>query len=935
MVLVFYNANADDILPPNKILGRTSSVFAQKVLVRIKPGYDIFSKDDLLIKKSEIKVDFILHPNSTLTYNTKLRNSANPSFQMSKLYDAEDKLLRTFVLYYDGLKEPEAYCKHIILTNPAIELAEPYYVPEFQSYVPNDPLISSQDANLRLINAYEAWEIEKGNPNVIIGISDSGTNQGHEDLSGNLGINEGEIPNDGIDNDNNGYVDDYNGYDFSWESTGSAYPGNTYNPSDMHGQQVSGISGASTNNGIGIAGIGFNSKIFPLKIVEGNQLKYAYESIIYAAVRGFKVINCSWGVVKPYSDIDQSIINYAISRDVSIVAAAGNVSSKFTKYDVFFPAGYYGVIGVGEVNSNDRLTSSSSISSACRILAPGEGNFTTTNNGYFTCDGGTSFAAPVVAGAVALARSKYPQLNAIQAIEFVRQSVDRHQNFSTNDRALIPGRINLLKAVSVNPFSIPSILPEAYLYRDQTGEITDRFTAGDLVDLIIKTKNHLGEARNLTFTLSKAYDPAQSVTIVDSIITIDYFAAGEELDLSNFKMRITQNFSGNVILRVDIKGDNGYSDFFKFNFVPSRDISSFSNNEIKFSMSDIGEFGYSTSSDSVQGLGFAYRAFGNQIYRNSSVMLSHDSKIVYNSSINKVYGFQSVKGFIPPNRFSAIYNDNRAGLNLIGFEIKQDIEFPSPESKAVRMEFELKNISGQLLKDVALGLFIDWDIGPDAENNRTKVLTSVIPDEIPLNSAAAQIAYVNNTYPYFGSGVYSHNDNVEAQSAGIDFTVVGGFDNNRRLQSLKSGQSLQTNNVGDIGTVTGIKFSGNWQANESKMCVICVGAGDSEDDLSEELKNCLFGTTSVKEDNSFNHQVVLYPHPANDVLFLNFEYSLQNVSFQIFNILGIACSDKLDYDILADGEQIGFDISNLNNGVYLLNYTINGVSKFKRFIIAR
>src|SRR5690606_5076857 len=141
----------------------------------------------------------------------------------------------------------------------------------------------------------------------------------------------------------------------------------------------------------------------------------------------------------PFSDIDKSIIDYAISKDVAIVAAAGNTTTTVNKYDVFYPAAYYGVLGVGEVNLSDKLTNSSSISIGCKILAPGEGNYTTTNYNYSASDGGTSFAAPVVAGALALARSRFPQLNALQAIELVRQSVDNHGNFSTTDKLLIPG----------------------------------------------------------------------------------------------------------------------------------------------------------------------------------------------------------------------------------------------------------------------------------------------------------------------------------------------------------------------------------------------------------------------------------------------------------------------------------------------------------------
>lgn len=935
-LLIAAESISSEILEPNPEKGRVSSVFSDKILVRLKPGYDIFEKDAILIKTSEVRVDYMLHPKSSITYNSGLLKSLTPNLQKSKIYNEEEKILRTFTITYDGVLEPEDYCRKLILTNPAVEIAEPYYVPELFAYLPNDPLLTKQDRSLRLISAYEAWEIEKGDPSVVIGISDSGTNQDHEDINPNLGTNESEIPDDGIDNDQNGYIDDYQGFNFAWESTGSSYPGDTFNSSEIHGQQVAGIAGAATNNSVGIAGIAFNSKIFPLKIIEGNQLKYAYESIVYAAARGLKVINCSWGVVKPFSDIDQSIINYAISRDVAIVASAGNVSNKATKYDLFYPAGYYGVLGVGEVNLNDRITNSSSISAGCRILAPGEGNHTTTNYGYSDCDGGTSFSSPVVAGAVALARSRYPKLSAIQALEFVRQSVDRHSKFSTEDLDLIPGRLNLLKAVSTDPYSMPAILPQKYSYFDIYGTETNRFSAGDKVTLKITAKNELGAASDLQFILRKVYDPTQSVTVLDSVVNINYYAAGEVIDLGDFSLMVNQNFSGYVIMRVDIIGPNGYKDFFKFNFVPAQGISTFANDEIKFSMSDEGEFGFVTNTSTVSGIGFAYKDFGNQIYRNSSVMLSaSDNRIVYNSSINKVYDFQTVKGFVNPDRNIGIFNDSKAGTNWIGVEVTQEIEFPDIKSKSVRMNFKLENTSNQVISNGAMGMYIDWDVSLFTDKNRTKLLSSAIPDGFSDVASAAQIVYVDDKYPYFGSAVYSSDASAEAISAGLEESYIGSFDKAKRYQAMNSGKEIQTNITSDIGTLTGIKFAGDWQPNEIKKCVICIGAGDSEAELSDVLKNCLLGETSIRSNNNAANYYSIYPNPVSDIVYFGANGNFSKLKLAIFDLIGNKVGESNHYNMLSAGETIGLDVNSLPNGLYILQIQFNSELYFKKIIISR
>jgi subtilisin family serine protease len=871
----------------------------------------------------------------SLTYNKSNRERFQNRSVPVDLYNSEEKLLRTFKVYFDKSISPEEYCKRLLLTNPAVEIAEPCYVPQFMAYVPNDPLISNQHTNLELIKAYEAWAIEKGNQNVIIGISDSGTNQDHEDLNKNLAVNQDEIPNDGIDNDGNGYIDDYQGYNFSWKSA-SEFPGDTYNNSNNHGQQVAGILGASTDNSLGIAGIGFNCSIFPMKIIEGNSLKYAYESILYAAILGVKVLNCSWGVVKPYSDIDQSIINYALSMDVSIVAAAGNTSNKVTKYDIFYPASYYGVLGVGEVNSNDRLTSSSSISLGCRILAPGEGNMTTTNQGYSECDGGTSFASPVIAGAVGLFRSKYPELSALQAIEFVRQSVDIHPNFSNNDKALIPGRINLLKMLTIDPMSIPAVVPELYTYYDQNGEETDRFKSGDKAFLRILATNVLGNANNLNFTLSVAFDPTSSVAIENSEISLATISNNETVLLEGFSIKINNNFTGNVILRVDITDENGYTDFFKFAFIPTREISTFYTDNIKFSMSDFGEFGFSTNTSNIGGYGFNYKNFGNQVYRNSSVMVSaQPDKLIYNSSVNQVYGFSPVKSFISPQRHLGIYNDSKSSSNKIGVEITQSINIFSPKSKAARLEFKIKNTGDESIEGLALGLYLDWDIGTEPSLNRTRLFEDAIPNEYKGKNAAAQIAYIQTEYPYFGSASYSSNPNDEAQAAGLDFNYIGNFNRANRFLALNSGTSIQTDLEDDIGSLVGIKFSEPVNPDDERECVICIGAGDNESELSEVLKNCLLGITSVEDFAIENNPVMVYPNPANDVVFIQLNENSSRLLYQLYDNLGNSLITYEYQNGLNAGDRIGFDISGIRNGIYILHLSIDGKLQTYKIVVAR
>ncbi|MFH1088786.1 MAG: S8 family serine peptidase, partial [Patescibacteria group bacterium] len=183
---------------------------------------------------------------------------------------------------------------------------------------PNDPRFSEQ-INLNQVKVPPAWDVTVGNSNQVIAIIDTGVNSDHEDLLYRIWINNDETPNNGIDDDNNGYIDDYKGYNMSWTVDASA-PDNTIN-TDTHGTNVTGIAAATTNNGLGIAGVGYKCRFFPIKASKygSTSIRYGYQSMIYAAIRGCKVLNCSWGSVKPFSDIDQTVVDFAIAHDMVIV----------------------------------------------------------------------------------------------------------------------------------------------------------------------------------------------------------------------------------------------------------------------------------------------------------------------------------------------------------------------------------------------------------------------------------------------------------------------------------------------------------------------------------------------------------------------------------------------------------------------------------------
>ncbi len=291
------------------------------------------------------------------------------------------------------------------------------YVQESLTYrvqsIPNDSAFSSQ-WNLRKIGVTALWNsnmISQSIPKAIVGVIDTGIDPNHPDLKNSLYINSGEYgsgkESNGIDDDGNGYIDDWQGYDFvnlPAEDQGDwSHRDNEPFDEHGHGTSVSGIIGAESNNGIGITGIA-PSRLMPLRAFgkngNGNDIDIAI-AIVYAADNNADVLNMSFGDVVP-SRIMHDAIRYAHARNVILVASSGNDGSNLPHYPSDFPE----VISTGSVNAFDSRSFFSSNSPSLDIMAPGEAIVTTTLNGGYTNQfSGTSAAAPHVAGAAALIKS--------------------------------------------------------------------------------------------------------------------------------------------------------------------------------------------------------------------------------------------------------------------------------------------------------------------------------------------------------------------------------------------------------------------------------------------------------------------------------------------------------------------------------------------------
>jgi subtilisin family serine protease len=331
--------------------------------------------------------------------------------------------------------------------DPNIEYAEPNYI-YHTCAVPNDEYFDGQWSLNQIsdcdIDAPEAWNIETGDSDIVIAIPDTGVDYNHPDLEGNIWINNDEIPDNGIDDDGNGFIDDIRGWDFFNDDND---PIDDYG----HGTQCSGIASAVTNNSIGIAGVCWNCKIMTLKFLnsdgEGSPADAA-SAITYAVDNGADVISMSWGSTGKSTALEDAL-DYAYSKGVVLVAAAGNDNGN----SKFYPAGYDNVIAVAATDSDDEKTGFSNYGSWIDVAAPGIGIFSTRlseNYGYMS---GTSASCPHVTGLVGLILSKNPSFTEEEVRTIIHSTTD---DVNSDDYIGI-GRINAYKAIMIDSTTVAKL----------------------------------------------------------------------------------------------------------------------------------------------------------------------------------------------------------------------------------------------------------------------------------------------------------------------------------------------------------------------------------------------------------------------------------------------------------------------------------------------
>jgi len=775
----------------------TDEYLPGKLIFRISPEFDQLCKgEQILLPGWE---DFIQQIPQARVSQAFPHLSPHPKTQMLSPSEGPN-LAAIYYLSFDqdlSVFAVQAYLSQ----HEAILYAEPWYLQQL-FYQPSDiQADTSTNRNLMWhlgpIMAREAWDLERNDTTVKVGIIDSGTWSDHPDLKDNISYNYDD-PVDGRDNDFDGYIDNFEGWDFGGNQSGQIVGDNNPSIGNVHGLWVTGIIGATADNGIGIPGLCFNCEYIPIKASSDDRagISHGYQGIIYAVEQGASVVNCSWGGFIQ-SDFGRDVINYTTEiRGVAVVAACGNSGSD----SPFYPAAYPNVISVANSSYQDTLFRNSTYHYSVDLSAPGNNIKSTFDVDNYWSWGGTSAASPVVAATVALTKAHFPQLTGFQAAQRVRVTTD--DTYDVNPAfvdKIGTGRVNMYKALSAGP--LPSIRLQSHEFTGPGGE--QNFLPGDTLFLSGRWFNYLSPTENLNISCLEGSES----NFTEAVESQNFLGRVERETLFQldqgfaFILKDSIPFNTTIAFRLTYTDTSlGYHDFEYLEVEVNPIHLDIRENRLHTTGISNGSFGFDGLSSGRSGLGVRLDRRANVLYEGGFLVSDNSGRVSDRIRNNQFRDddfrvVDRIERDYEEREFLAAYAtfDDSLAPQPIGLKIKQDI-FASndPEvSSVVFFRYILENQSPNPLPDLYAGLYADWDIGLSFSTQGNPVtLNAADYDE---NYKLGYTYEIGGEYPsYYGIallGSQGFNTRAIENRQGSSYSNEAKFDYLRSLPAPNTGRA--------------------------------------------------------------------------------------------------------------------------------------------------
>ncbi len=901
----------------------TNEYMENTIIIKVKPTFATFC--------SNSKIDHPLFNSLAIAIGVnnlhkKFPFDKTPEKPFNTIGQAYADLSLVYELNYTSGLQIEKAISKLLLSNILV-YAEPHYIPKL-SYNPNDPLANSTNQyHLLTINAFNAWGVNKGDSSVVIGITDTGIDFTHPDLFNNVKRNYNDVI-DGIDNDGDNYIDNYRGWDVGMNDQDATWEANP------HGVHVSGLSAASTDNNIGIAGVGFKCKFLPVKISDASgSLIAAYEGIKYAADHGCHIINCSWGGGGS-SQFGQDIIDYAtINKNSLVVCAAGNNNVDGD----FFPAAYNYVLSVGNTTINDTKQNSSNYGYMVDVCAPGDNVNSTWPGSSYVNQTGTSMSSPVVAGAAGIVKNHFPSYNGLQVGERLKvTSDDIYPSNPSYLNKLGAGRINLFRALT-DPAS-PSVV---MINKSITDHNDQSFISGDTLFITGTFINYLNPTSALSATVT-SLSPLNA-TVVDNTTSLGVIntLASATHTADPFAFKLTGTIPVNKVLNFQVLMSDGvYQAKQFFSITVNVDYINIDINDVSTSATSKGKIGYNQDAQ-APGLGFKYNS--TELLYEAGLMVGTDTTKVSDCVRGLNPGSDADFGTI--NRIAlqipsitsdfdtkAKINDN---LSLAPLSVTIDQNTYAwatiPNQQFVIWEYIITNSHAtDTLKNMYAGIFADWDIDGStyAQNSSgydagTKMGYSYY---VALGGKYGGIKLLTNTAPPNFYAV----DHIAGGNGGLD--LANGFDTKEKYLSLST-QRLAAGVTGTGLDVINVMSSGPFVLgpNESVKVAFALIGGDSLPNLITGAQQAQIKydgmVTGMNESVSTNYDWRIFPNPAKNSITISQTEQTFN-RYEIYDINGKLIAENKIQSLLQK-----IELTTYSEGMYIVRLIGEQKVEFKKIVV--